>query len=354
MLFSCAALPSKRAATSKPGGRGSPRRPVIDIHCHRESAAVSDMVREESERQGRMPLLFGSELTKQVNRRQLAAIQPKMQSVQERLGDMDRMGVDVQAVAAAPYQLSYWADPEVGRTVSQTINNELAEMAAAHPDRFRPLGTVPLQEASLALAELDRCVDDLGFRGLEIATNVEGEELSSPRLRPFWASVEERGITVFIHPVGFTHPDRLNHHYLFNIVGHATETTFAVSNLIFGGVLEDHPELKIVVAHGGGYLAAYPARMDHAYAAREDVREGLPLPPGEYLKKLHFDTMVFAPDQLQFLVEKYGAEHVLLGTDYPYDMGEDDPVGLVERTGLNDDQRDLICAGNAARLLGLG
>ena len=156
-----------------------------------------------------------------------------------------------------------------------------------------------------------------------------------------------------IHPVGHTHPERLNHHYLFNIVGHPLESTLAVSNLIFGGVLSDHPELKIVVAHGGGFLAAYPARMDHAYQAREDVRDGVPLPPGEYLRRLHFDTMVFEPDQLRFLIDRYGAEHVLLGTDYPYDMGEDDPVGLVERAKLDDRQRDLICGGNAARLLGL-
>jgi aminocarboxymuconate-semialdehyde decarboxylase len=297
--------------------------------------------------------MFGSELSKEVNRRQLAAIHPKMQSLDERLADMDRMGVDVQAVAPAPYQLSYWADPEVGRAVSRMINDDLAEVAATSPRRFTPLGTVPLQDEKAALEELDRCVDELGFRGLEIATNVEGEELSSPRLRPFWARAEERGIAVFIHPVGYTHPDRLDHHYLFNIVGHPIESTLAVSNLIFGGVLHQHPELKIVIAHGGGYVAAYPARMDHAYHAREDVREGLPLPPGEYLGKLHFDTMVFAPDQLRFLIDKYGAEHVLLGTDYPYDMGEDDPIGLVERTGVGDAELDLICGGNAARLLGL-
>ena len=351
MLYSCAA----RAPFSTPqaGGGGDRGTRVIDIHCHRETAAVRETVQAESQRLGRMPLIFGSELTKEVNRRQLETIRPKMESVEERLADMDEMGVDVQAVAVSPYQMSYWADPEVGRDVSRTINDDLADLAGDHPDRFLPLGTVPLQDTDMAVAELDRCVDELGFRGLEIATNVEGEELSSDRLRPFWARVEERDIVVFIHPVGFTHPQRLDHHYLFNIVGHPIENTLAISNLIFGGVLEDHPDLKIVVAHGGGYVAAYPARQDHAYHAREDVREGLPRPPGEYLRQLHFDTMVFEADQLRFLIDKYGAEHVLLGTDYPYDMGDYDPVGLVERTGIDEAQRDLVVGGNAARLLGL-
>jgi aminocarboxymuconate-semialdehyde decarboxylase len=340
-------------AAEQSGGGGDRRSRVIDIHCHRECAVVRETVQAESERLGRLPLMFGSDLTREVNQRQLATIRPKMQSIAQRLADMDRMGVDIQAMSVAPYQMSYWAEPDVGRTVARTINDDLAEVAAGTPDRFVPLGTVPLQDTTAAVEELQRCVDDLGFKGLEIATHVEGEELSSPRLRPFWAKVEERDIAVFIHPVGHTHPERLNHHYLLNIVGHPLESTLAVSNLIFGGVLEDHPELKIVVAHGGGYLAAYPARMDHAYRAREDVRDGVPLPPGEYLRRLHFDTMVFEPDQLRFLIDRYGAEHVLLGTDYPYDMGEDDPVGLVERAKLDDSQRDLICGGNAARLLGL-
>lgn len=354
MLHVCESRTSFIQSDAASGGGGG-RRPsqVIDIHCHRECASVREDLQAESERLGRLPLMFGSDLTRTVNRRQLQTIRPKMESVEERLADMDRMGVAIQAVAVSPYQMCYWAEPEVGRSVARTVNDDLAEMAAAHPDRFMPLGTVPLQDTQAALEEVDRVADELGFRGLEIATNVEGEELSSPRLRPFWAKVEDRGLTVFIHPVGYTHPDRLDHHYLFNIVGHPLETTLAISNLIFGGVLDEHPELKIVVAHGGGYLPAYAGRMDHAYDAREDVREGLPHPPGEYLKRLHFDTMVFTPQQLRYLVEEFGAEHVLLGTDYPYDMGENDPVGLIETAIEDEARRDLIRGGNAARLLGL-
>ncbi|MPZ54595.1 MAG: amidohydrolase family protein [Acidimicrobiia bacterium] len=342
------------AAPGGSAGESGGKTPVIDIHCHRECAAAGEMMSAESERLGRIPLSFGSELTKEVNRRQLSTIRPMMESVDVRLAAMDKAGVDIQALSVSPYQMFYWAEPEVGLKSSRMVNDDLAELVATHPDRFMGLGTVPLQDTEAAVGELDRCVNELGFRGLEIATNVEGEELSSTRLEPFWAAVEEHGVVVFIHPTGFTQPDRLDHHYFFNVVGHPIENTLAIANLIFGGVIERHPDLKIVVAHGGGYLPAYAGRMDHAYHAREDVREGLPKPPGEYLKKFHFDTMVFEPDQVGFLVEKYGASQVILGTDYPYDMGEEDPVGLVKRTaGLDDSQRDLICGGNAARLLGL-
>ncbi len=326
--------------------------PVIDIHCHRECSAAAEMMKSEAP--GRTPMSFGSELTREVNRRQLAYIRPKMESLEERLADMDRMGVDIQAVAIAPYQMFYWAGPETGAKVARIINEDLAEAVSRFPNRLVGLGTVPLQDTAAAVAELEHCVDELGFPGLEISTNVEGEELSSPRLDQFWAAVAEKEAAIFIHPIGFTHRERLAEHYFFNVIGHPIENSLAIANLIFGGVMERYPSLKIVVAHGGGYLPAYAGRMDHAYHAREDVRQGLPRPPSEYLHQFYLDTMVFEPDQLSFLITKYGADHILLGTDYPYDMGENDPVGLVARTpGLSEADREAICGGNAARLLGL-
>jgi aminocarboxymuconate-semialdehyde decarboxylase len=161
-------------------------------------------------------------------------------------------------------------------------------------------------------------------------------------------------MVVFIHPTGFTHPDRFTDHYFFNTIGHPLEETICAGRLVFDGVLERYPNLKILFAHGGGYLSAYAGRFDHAYHAREDVRHGLPRPPSEYLSRLYFDTMVFEPDQLGFLIAKFGADHILLGTDYPYDMGEDDPLGLIDRVdGLTAEDRDLISGGNAHRLMGL-
>ncbi len=328
---------------------------VIDIHCHRECARAASLVKSEADRLGRAPLQFGSDLTKEVNRRQLETIRPKMESVEVRLADMDEMGVDVQAVSVSPYQLFNWATGDLGRRAFQTINDDLAEFVGAHPDRFVGLGAVQLTDTAAAISELERCRRQLDFRGIEISTHVEGEEISSPRLEPFWEAVEDLGMVVFIHPTGFTDPDRFTDHYFFNTIGHPLEETICAGRLIFDGVLERYPGLKFVFAHGGGYLPAYAGRFDHAYHARQDVRHGLPRPPSEYLASFYFDTLVFEPDQLGFLIDKYGSDHILLGTDYPYDMGETDPLGLLNRVpGLGPKDIALIGGGNAERLLGLG
>ncbi len=312
------------------------------------------MMKPEAERLGRVPFQFGNELTKEVNRQQLADIRPKMESVEVRIADMDAMGVDVQALSLSPYQLFHWAEGDLGIKAFHLVNDDLAELVRAHPERFFGLGSVPLQDPSAAIQELKRCSLELGFRGIEMATHVNGEELSNPRFESFWATVEELDMVVFIHPTGFTEPSRFTDHYFFNTIGHPLEETICAGRLIFDGVIERHPGLKFVFAHGGGFLPAYAGRFDHAYKAREDVRHGLPRPPSEYLSTFYFDTMVFEPDQLGFLVDKYGSDHILLGTDYPYDMGETDPLGLLNKvSGLDPDDIDLITGGNAARLFGI-
>jgi aminocarboxymuconate-semialdehyde decarboxylase len=329
--------------------------PVIDIHCHRECGPAGDVMRAEGEAAGRVPLQYGSDLTREVNRRQLEELRPKMELLETRLADMDRMGVDIQAVAVAVYQYYYWAPVETGARISRLVNDELAEATAKYGGRFAPLGTVPLQDTGAAVAELRYCLDDLGMRGLEIGTHVNGEEIAAPRFEPFWAEVEALGAVIVVHTDGYTHKERLADHNFVNIIGHAFEATLATAHLIFSGVMERHPALKIVVVHGGGYLPAYAGRIDHAWRAREDVREGLPHPPGDYLRRFFFDTMVFDPEQLRYLIDRYGADHVLLGTDYPYDMGDEDPLALIGQVeGLTQDQIDLISGGNAARLLGFG
>ncbi len=328
--------------------------PVIDIHCHRECAPAADFMKEAQLAAGKVALGHGNATTRKVNELQLATIRPKMELLDVRIADMDAMGVDVQAVAIAVYQYYYWADAELGAKVSRMMNEEVVEATSRYGDRFLPFGTVPLQDTDAAVQELRYLAQELGMRGIEIGTHVEGEEISSPRLAPFWAEVARLGIVVVIHTQGTTHPDRLQGHNFVNIIGHPFEATLAQAHLIFDGVIERHPDLKIVVVHGGGYLPAYPGRIDHGWRAREDIREGVPRPPGVYLRSFYFDTMVFEPEQVRFLVERYGADHVVLGTDYPYDMGDEDPLALVGATAsLTQEQVDLITGGNAARLLGL-
>ena len=189
------------------------------------------------------------------------------------------------------------------------------------------------------------------MRGVEICTNVAGAELSDQRFRPFFAKAEELGILVFMHPNGFTEGRRLSEHYFINIIGNPLDSTVAVSHLIFGGVLDAYPKLKICVAHGGGFLPAYSGRSDHGHRARSDSRVAIKKKPTSYLKKLYFDTIVFTHHQLEYLASTWGSDHLLLGSDYPFDMAEPDPVGFINGAKLSYDEKAAIMGRNAAKLL---
>ncbi len=204
------------------------------------------------------------------------------------------------------------------------------------------------------MPELERLHKSLGLRGIEIATNVAGEDLSADRFRKIFAKAEELGLTIFMHPTGFTEARRFADHYFTNVIGNPLDTTVAVHHLIFGGVLEECPKLKLVLAHGGGYLPAYSGRIDHAASARPDCCEQIRAMPTEYLKRLYFDSAGLHASAIGISGAQYGADHVLMGTDYPADMGEIDPVGFIEgAAGLSDDERAAIFGLNAARLLGI-
>jgi aminocarboxymuconate-semialdehyde decarboxylase len=210
-----------------------------------------------------------------------------------------------------------------------------------------------MPDGNEAAKELERCVKTLGFKGVQILTNIAGKELSDAAYAPFWKKAEELGALVVIHPNGFTEAKRLERFYFNNVIGNPLETTIALHYLIFDGVLERHPNLKILAVHGGGYLGAYCGRIDHAWGARSDSHGNLPKPPTTYLKKIYVDTVVFTPDQLAALVKTFGADHVLLGTDYPFDMADYDPIEHVVATGFDAAATAAIVGGNAKKLLGL-
>ena len=323
---------------------------VVDIHCHLNIAAADAMIRSEIVDPPN-PLAFSSPASKAVNAKLFAAIGPKLNGVDQRIADMDVLGVDVQAISPSPGQYYYFAPPELGRSAAQTVNDGIAAAVARHPERLVGMGTVPLQNVEMAVAEMRRCVAELDLRGIEISSNVNGRELAEDAFRPFFAAAEELGVLVFIHPLGFTHGQRLAEHYLDNVIGNPIESTIALSHLIFGGVLDAYPGLKLCVAHGGGYLPGYWGRMDHAFRAREDCRQHIAREPSTYLRQVWLDTLVFDRDQLDSLVRTHGADRLCLGTDYPFDMAESDPVGF--HAGLEAAAREKIVGLNAADLLGL-
>ena len=327
---------------------------TIDIHCHVRCAAAAQLV-DGNEAVSRWFLeTQASPQSRAINRANGERTSEQGVSPERRIADMDRMGVDIQAISPAPRQTYYGADPELGLATARAVNDFIAEICARHPDRFVGLGTVPLQAPELAVAELGRLHKSLGFRGIEIMTHVAGEDLSAERFRRIFARCEELGFLVFMHPDGFTEAGRFTQHYFANVIGNPLDSTVALHHLIFGGVLRDYPNLKLVVAHGGGFLPAYSGRIDHAASARPDCCEQISRMPTTYLKRVYFDALVYTHHQLEYLVEEYGADHILMGTDYPADMGEIDPIGMIEGCpGLDDAERKAIFGGNAARLMNL-
>ena len=355
MLYTCSP-PSERNPRSHPAARRDARKvagPVIDIHCHILTPAAAELVAHAGLVHDEPQARFSNEATRAVNKAQAESVRPQLTSVERRLADMDRMGVDIQAISPAPPQYYYWTPPEVGRDVTRLINDNIAGTVAKHPDRLVGLGTVPMQAPEFAVAEMERVVKELGLRGVELCTNVAGAELSEERFRPVFAKAEELGILIFLHPSGFTEGRRLSQHYFSNVIGNPLDSTVAVSHLIFGGVLDAYPRLKVCVAHGGGFLPAYAGRMDHAHGARSDCRLCIKHKPSHYLGKMYFDTIVFEPGQLEYLAKAYGSDHILMGTDYPFDMGMYEPVQFVSGAKLTAADKAAILGGNAARLLKL-
>jgi aminocarboxymuconate-semialdehyde decarboxylase len=354
MLFTClppgARIPGRFPGPAHPRGKWH----TIDIHCHVNSPKATEMVAGNEAVSKWFLETYANPQSQAQNRANGVRTAEQGRSPEQRIADMDLMGIDVQAISPSPRQTYYGADADLGLAVSREINDFIAEICGKYPDRFTGLGTVPFQAPELAVQELDRIHKDHGFRGIEIMTHVAGAALSDERFRKIFARCEELGMLIFMHPDGFTQPSRFYDHYFANVIGNPLDTTVALHELIFGGVLQDFPNLKMVCAHGGGYLPAYSGRIDHAASARPDTCTCLKHMPTTYLKRLYFDALVYTHHQLDHLVKEYGVDHILVGTDYPADMGETDPVGFIETAPfLDDTERRAILGGNAARLLNL-
>jgi aminocarboxymuconate-semialdehyde decarboxylase len=298
---------------------------------------------------------FVSRRSARFQARQAKAIFEKNTRVGIRLKDMDAMGIDIQVLSPLLTHYCYWAEPRLGLKIAQMCNERVAEMVDEKPDRLAGLGSVPLQSVPAAVAELERAMTHLKLKGVIISSRVENIELGDPILRPFWAKAQELGAIVYIHPAGHNHKDRFEKFFTWNSIGQPLEETIALSSLIHEGVLDRFPALKICVAHGGGYLPFYAGRMDRAFAARPETRENIDRTPSEYLRQLHYDTVLYDRLQLEFLVRKVGSERIVMGTDYPVFLSEQDPVGFVRGADkISKSVQDAIVSGNAARLLGIG
>jgi aminocarboxymuconate-semialdehyde decarboxylase len=267
-----------------------------------------------------------------------------------RFADMDAMGVDIQVISPSILQTcTYFADPQESLRMEKLGNEDVAEAVARHPDRLVGLGSLPMQEVTLATQELERCIRDLKLKGVIISSYVNGVELGDARFRPFWAKAEALGAVVFIHPAGSADP-RMRAHRLLITLGQPLEEAFAQCSLIYDGVMDEFPKAKILMAHGGGFLPFYTGRHDNNF--RNGHNPGMKGDFSSYLPRFYYDTVLFNPDMLEFLLTKVPADRVMLASDYPF--AEKRPVEFVRRAKkISQKQQDAILGGNAAKMLGL-
>jgi len=253
-----------------------------------------------------------------------------------RLQDMDKSGVDVQALSVPPTHFGYRLEPSAAAAATRLHNDEMIAMARAHPDRFVVLGALPLQDTDRALEELARLVGIPEVAGVEIGTNVAGRNLDDPGLGPVWTALDAAGLAVVLHPDAIAGADRMQDHYLHNLVGNPTDSTLAAGSLMFGGVLGTNPALRIALLHGGGFLPYQIGRFEHGWRVPPEPRRQLEVNPRELLGRFWFDTLTHDPASLRFLLERVGPDRLCLGSDYPFDMADPDPVGSV-RSALGEE-----------------
>ncbi|HSF80517.1 MAG TPA: amidohydrolase family protein [Anaerolineales bacterium] len=324
----------------------------IDIHAH---IIVPEITRDTAPEQAWRPNVVwenGRQFVEFGGRRLSSALR-EFVKIEAILAEQDEAGVDVLLLTPWSSLFRYDAILDESIEANRIQNDALGRLVASHATRVRALGTVPLQDSQAAIAELKRSMLELGLAGVEIGTNVNGVYLGDPQFRPFWAAAEQLGALVQIHPVRGIGGAIGREYYLWNAYANPAETALTAAHMILSGLLEEHPNLKICLLHGGGHLPYQIGRLDRAYQMRSEARQRISAPPSTYLKKFYFDTITHSAQALSYLVNLVGVSQVMLGSDYPFDMGYERPAEIVHQLpGLDQADRQAILGGNAQRLLG--
>lgn len=271
-----------------------------------------------------------------------------------RLKEMDSTGVTIQVLSTIPVLFNYWAKPKDGLETSRFFNDHIAETVVKNPGRFIGIGTVPLQDIEMAITEMERCVTELKMPGLEIGSNINGENLSDKKFFPFYKRAEELGCALFIHPWEMMGETQMQQYWLPWLVGMPAETSRAICSMIFGGVLETFPKLRVAFAHGGGSFPLTIGRIEHGFNVRPDlVAVDNTIQPREYIGKFWIDSLVHDEKALQYIIDVMGENKICMGSDYPFPLGEHHPGKLIEAMDFEKEVKEKLLFKNAQDWLGM-
>jgi aminocarboxymuconate-semialdehyde decarboxylase len=325
---------------------------VIDMHNHMIAPEVVSFLEREGARYSTRIIEKDGKRFFLIQETALRPLTDKITQPEARLGDMDTEGVDIQAVSCVPFLMYPEVTPELGLAIARVNNDALAAACARHPDRFVPLASVPLQDPAAAAVELERAAK-LGLRGVEIPAHIQGQGLDEPQFAVFWQAAEALRMVVCIHPFEAVPRGMLARYGLGLLVGNLYDTGLAATLLIYGGVLERHPALRLVLYHAGGAFPSLIGRLDMGYGLIPESRSAIPRPPSSYVSQFSFDIIAHNRQMLRYLADTYGAEHLVVGSDYPLPAGLAHPVAEVKALGLAPEAEAAILGGNAGRLLRL-
>lgn len=330
---------------------------VVDVHCHvaPESCLPMEAVGPDGRTYGlRVDRDGCGALCPIINGRPNRNCEAdQLYDMERQLREMDAAGVDIQVLSPVTFFYFYNLPDEECAARARRVNAAVAAIVEGRPDRFRGMATLPMQNPELAVAELERTICELGLNGVEICSNVNGRNLDEPEFRPFFEAVARLHVPVFVHPAHVAAGDRLQRHYLENLIGNPLDSAICIASLIFGGVLDAFPGLDMVFAHGGGVAPILAGRWNHGYSVRPEC-DALPRKPTEYLRDLYYDTITHDARALSYLCGLVGPSQLLLGTDYPFDMGDTDPSATIaEASGASEEAVADMRGRTAARLYGI-
>jgi aminocarboxymuconate-semialdehyde decarboxylase len=326
----------------------------IDLHNHVIPPAIVDAITRKPDR-------FGMKFEEKGGKRyfnahgRMAELLPEFYDIDAKVAWMDRKGLDIAAISVAPPIYFYWLSPDAALEAARLANDGIAQMVAQRPERLRGMAHLPMQDADAAIGELERVVKAHKFKAVELGTSIEGRPLADPKFRKVLKTIEQLGCFVFAHPYQCLAEGWMDDYYLRNFIGFPLDTTMMVAHLMFSGALDDLKKLRILCAHGGGYVPYQIGRFVHGFNVRAEPKMKTKSSPRDLLRRFYFDALTHDPMAVRHLINRVGADRVVIGTDHPFDMGLDDPIGAIDAIPqLTASERQSVCEMTAKDLLGEG